>query len=228
LKLLQRFTDGLRGINVNDGLGHGCKEFQLQYHERMTIALAGRRIDAPGAEVSRFPLANVERVRQELRELFARLKPSAVISSAACGTDLIGLQVAGESGIRRRVVLPFDSAQFLETSVIDRPGDWAGVYQDVIKSAQATGDLIILSRNKQDFDAYLLTTQTILDEAYKLSETSDGEIIAVLVWDGSSRGEDDLTEVFRAEAEKRGLPVHIIRSDQKPDQRDMAGASRPN
>lgn len=36
----------------------------------MVIALAGRRIDAPGAEVTRFPLNNIDAVKEKLRKLF--------------------------------------------------------------------------------------------------------------------------------------------------------------
>ncbi len=75
----------------------------------MIVALAGRRIDAEAAQTASFPLANVARVRQELHDLLVKLKPLALVSSAACGADLLALDEAGALGIRRRVVLPFDA-----------------------------------------------------------------------------------------------------------------------
>ena len=78
----------------------------------MVIALAGRRIDAKGAETPRFPEANMPRVAAEIRATLLRNKAQAVVSAAACGTDLIALEAAKALGLRRRVVLPFSRARF--------------------------------------------------------------------------------------------------------------------
>lgn len=179
----------------------------------MVIALAGRRIDAADADVSRFPLANIERVRQDLCDLFRKLRPEALVSSGACGGDLLALQVADELGIRRRLILPFDSEQFLETSVTDRPGAWAPLYRNAVMSARANGDLVTVGSYTQDDHAYSLTNRAILDQAAELSQSFDRKVTAVLVWDDRSRGEDDLTDAFRAEAERRGFPVETVRTD---------------
>ncbi len=192
------------------------------------IALAGRRIDAADAETSRFPLSQVERVRQRVRELFTKYRPAALVCSPACGADLIALQVAAELGIRRRIVLPFAPRQFLQTSVADRPGDWADVYQEMIQSAQAERDLVIVGGDPVDDQIYLRTNEAILDEAVELSKASDGKVAVVLVWDGRPRGAGDVTAAFGTKAEERGFPVEIIRTDQNPAQRDMSGASSPN
>ncbi len=59
------------------------------------IVEAGRRVDAPGAEVARFPSSNVDEVRQRIQQLLAREKPIAFVSSAACGADLLALDISG-------------------------------------------------------------------------------------------------------------------------------------
>jgi hypothetical protein len=79
------------------------------------LALAGRRIDANGANPARLPFTQVEAVRQRLRKLFVDERASAIVCSAACGADLVPLEVAGKLGVRRRVVLPFSKDQFRET-----------------------------------------------------------------------------------------------------------------
>jgi hypothetical protein len=193
-------------------------ELPIQYHEHvewparecMIVALAGRRIDATDAESSSFPLANIERVRQDLRRLFARLRPEALVSSAACGADLLALDEAGAAGIRRRVVLPFNARRFLETSVLDRPGEWRSVYESVIRDVTAKGDLVVLDSNSEGEEPYLLTNCAILGEAVRLCASSDGPVTAVLVWNNLPRGPEDVTDKFRAEAEKRGFPVVTI------------------
>ena len=116
-------TDGFSGFTPSMDSELHIESFQDNSHmESMIIALAGRRIDAADADTQRFPVENIELVRRRLRELFERERPEALVSSAACGADLIALDEAGALGIRRRVILPFDRRRFRETSVIDRPG----------------------------------------------------------------------------------------------------------
>src|SRR5262245_15369924 len=98
----------------------------------MLIALAGRRVDAPNAGTARFPLVNVELVSRRVDELFEHEAATALVSSAACGADLLALKVAGARRMRRRIVLPFDRARFRATSVIDRPGDWGRLYDRIL------------------------------------------------------------------------------------------------
>jgi hypothetical protein len=179
----------------------------------MTVALAGRRIDAPDADASSFPLENVPRVRREIGRLFERLRPTALVSSGACGADLLALEVAGALAIRRRVVLGSDPTRFAETSVVDRPGDWRPIYDQVIAEVTAARDLVIIPSRSDGQESYLLSNQVILDEAVDLSNNSDGKVIVVVVWNGEPKGPDDVTEAFRAEAEKRGFRIVEIQTN---------------
>jgi hypothetical protein len=175
--------------------------------ENVTVALAGRRVDPVGTDPGGFPIGNVNRVSEELRAVFETLRPATLISSAACGSDLLALEEAGRLGIRRRVILPFDPEQFLRTSVEDRPGDWASLYKRIIKEVCSSGDLVDLKFSVGQDDDYRLTNLAILDEALEVARASAGKVIAVLVWDGQSRGPGDLTENFRVEAQKKGFPI---------------------
>jgi hypothetical protein len=78
----------------------------------MIIALAGRRIDAPGTEVTRFPLENVRLVQKRIRELFVELDAEVLVSSAACGADLLAIGEADRLGMSYRIVLPFEASHF--------------------------------------------------------------------------------------------------------------------
>ena len=56
-------------------------------------------------------------------------------------------------------------------------------------------------------------TDAILDDAQKLAAKAAGEkneLVAVVVWEGASRGEGDLTEYFRQGALKRGFTEKVI------------------
>ncbi len=171
----------------------------------MIIALAGRRIDAPGADPPRFPLRNVSLVEQRLRALFEAERARALVSSAACGADLLAQTVAGALGMHRRVVLPFDRERFRQTSVTDRPGDWGPVYDRLLEQLGATGDVVILGGDVEGDTAYTATNLAILDHAATLAGESGGQALAALVWEGASRGADDLTAAFGEEARRRGL-----------------------
>ena len=177
----------------------------------MIIALSGRRVDALQAKQPRFPLQNVDRVRDDVRRLLQDKQATALISSAACGADLIALSVAGSLGLRRKVVLPFEQERFRETSVVDRPGDWGTLYDQIIDEVEAKGDLLILGKTEDD-DPYGATNKVILKEAVALAGQTQEAAGALLIWEGASRGKEDFTESFGAEARKLGLDVFEILS----------------
>src|SRR3954466_8572785 len=108
------------------------------------VTLTGRRIDAPGSDTNRFPKAAVPAVRVRIRDEFTHLGATALVSSAACGADLIALEVAGELGLRRRIVLPFAEARFRETSVVDRGAEWGPVFDRILTEVKATNDVVTL------------------------------------------------------------------------------------
>src|SRR5690348_16798311 len=119
----------------------------------MIVALAGRRVDAADAQQQRFPLQNVSIVKTRVRTVLQDHGVSTLVCSAACGADLIALCEAGPLGLRRRVVLPFDRSHFRETSVVDRPGGWGALYDQILDQVEAAGDLIIIP-NASEEEAY--------------------------------------------------------------------------
>jgi hypothetical protein len=175
----------------------------------MILAVAGRRVDPADSKQPRFPLTNVDMVRMRVRAILRGKGAIALVASAACGADLIALSEAGGLGMRRRVVLPFERRRFRETSVTDRPGDWGPLYDQILDEVESNGDLVVL-QNRSDDDAYSAANSVILDEALELAKSGDQPVAAVLIWDGTSRSERDLTEEFGVEARKRGVSVTEI------------------
>ena len=174
----------------------------------MIIALAGRRVDAIDAKQRRFSPEpeNIERVRQRLHTMFIAQGSIALVSSAACGADLLALEEAGRLGLRCKIVLPFNPAKFRLTSVIDRPGDWGPLYDKAIAEADAGGDLMVLASECED-GAYARTNHTIIEEAIALGNHLEDSVSALLVWEGKARGAGDLTEEFGLYAKKKGVPL---------------------
>ena len=177
----------------------------------MIVAFAGRRVDPPNADVPRFPVANVAMVRERIHAELATRDASVLVSSAACGSDLLALDAAGELGIRRIVVLPFREDQFRTTSVVDRGAEWGVIFDRIMRELSA-GDLRLLNRADEGDAAYVATNEAILETASEVARESDvtDTPVAVIAWNGKSRGPRDLTEAFMTAAERRGMKVTQI------------------
>jgi hypothetical protein len=159
------------------------------------VALAGRRVDEEDAKALRFPLKNRALVRQRILSFFKSHPTRVLVCSAACGADLLALDVAGELGIDRKVVLPFDRKDFKRLSVTDRPGDWGELYESVIYSLKNKGDLIELNYQQEDDEAFTKTNHKILSVAEN-HQGDQTELLAVLIWDGEPKNKEDETQRF--------------------------------
>ena len=80
-----------------------------------------------------------------------------------------------------------------KTYVIDRPGEWGPLYDQVLDEVEAAGDLVILQNGPED-EAYSAANHAILDEAVGLAKAAHEPEMVVLMWDRLSRGHHDLTE----------------------------------
>jgi hypothetical protein len=179
---------------------------------KVIIAVAGRRIDAEGAKTPRFPLKNVALVQQRLDDLFGRGAATAVVSSGACGADLVALTAAGARHMRRRMVLPFSRDEFRASSVTDRPGEWGPVYDRVLAELERTGDVVTLEGHAAGDAAYTAANDAILQEATTLAQQGATDVLAVLVWEGAPRDGADMTATFGDEARKRGYRVEQVKT----------------
>jgi hypothetical protein len=174
----------------------------------MIVALAGRRVDQKDQDPPRFPSTpeSVALVRQRIHDQLLALRASALVSSAACGADLLALAEAGKLGLRRRIILPFDRDKFRSTSVTDRPGDWGPLFDAEVDAVQAHGDLV-LAPAVPEAEAYRETNHILIEEALSLATALHQQAVAVRVWEGKSRGTGDLTEEFGIYARMKGLEV---------------------
>jgi len=179
----------------------------------MVIAFAGRRIDAPNAAVARFPRGNTRLVRQRVRAQLERVAAAIMVSSAACGADLLALDEAAELGMRRVVVLPWDRGRFRETSVIDRGIEWGAMFDRVVDDVARGGDLRIVGATGAGNEPFHATNEAILDTAAGLARSrvgpgSEAQSIALVAWNGQLRGTgDDVTGAFVGAARRRGMEV---------------------
>lgn len=158
----------------------------------------------------RFPSRNVPRVAREIERILGQLAPSTVVGSAACGADLLVLEAAGASGLRRRIILPFDRATFRTSSVTDRPGDWGRQFDAAIGDVSAQGDLVELALDAKDDATYLETNLEIFRDAETLARSTGEDCRALVIWNRTTRGDGDVTEAFFKEAVRRGWSPEVI------------------
>lgn len=175
---------------------------------RRVAVLAGRRPDALDADVERFPITQLPIVRRELGEVFRKEKFTSLVCAAACGADLLALEVAVELGLDIYIVLPFDSGRFRRLSVVDRPGDWGAIYDRLIAQTRDTEHLQELDlAPSEDSETFLEANEAIIRQAQKVAEVGGISPTAIVVWDGQSRGEDDVTQQFEQLCQQAGFRV---------------------
>lgn len=180
----------------------------------MVVALAGRRIDAPETNPPRFPAGNEDLVRARLREVFGELGATVIACSAACGADLVALEVAGSMELRRCVVLPWDRETFRRRSVVDRGESWGKRYDRVIDQVAARRDLRVLGLKDASDAAYTATNREILSWASDLASAEGPERrpVAVPVWEGWSPEASGFTNEFRNLALELGFTIREVLS----------------
>jgi hypothetical protein len=181
----------------------------------MIVAVAGRRIDAPGAQPPRFPLERRTQVRSSIMAALRRMGASTIVSSAACGADLLALDAARALGLRRRIILPYRAEWFLADSVTDRPGRWKTLYETLIEEARTSGDLVTLTFPRGSDDAFRAANETILSEAQRLARQESrrnpaAALGGLIIWEGAPRGPDDITAHLKERLEQAGARVEQV------------------
>jgi hypothetical protein len=178
----------------------------------MIAALAGRRIDVPETEEKRFPLEMADVVYERILDFFEKHRVEVLVSSAACGADLLAQKAARALEIKSHVILPFGREKFRETSVTDRPGDWGELFDEICERAERQGNLIILEGFETDEkNAYSAVTNEILNRTESLKSAAvDRQILAVVVWDGKAKGERDETALFIEKAKMKNIATEEI------------------
>ncbi len=181
----------------------------------MIVVVAGRRIDAPDAAATRFPITTRGVVARRIKKALSELGVTTLVSSAACGSDLLAINAARALDARRRIVLPYQEDWFLEDSVTDRPGRWEDLYEQVITEARSEHDLVVLNERRGSDDAYRAANDAILAEAQRLAREENpddpgGALAGLIIWEGASRGPDDVTDHMRQRLAAAGATITVV------------------
>jgi hypothetical protein len=159
-------------------------------------ALAGRHVDSP-------------LVRSRIGNALTASGAATLVCGASCGADVLALEVAGDLGLRRCVVLPFPPQVFRERSVTG-PGNWARRYDALIAAVAAAGDLTILDLPPSGANPRERTNEGILTRALALAAGSGASAGAFAVWDGPDESSADPAHHFVRTAQWLGMHVTTI------------------
>ena len=99
------------------------------------LVLTGNMIDREGRPVPRFPAGLESAVRQAMRDSLQAARPLAAYGSAACGADILCMEIVHELGGEIHVVLPFPPNEFRTASVDVAPGDWGARFDRLLEVA---------------------------------------------------------------------------------------------
>lgn len=166
--------------------------------------LAGRRIDPIDGDPLRFPLDRSVEVGRKISAVLVERKISRLVCAAACGADILALEACVTLDIPATIVLPFSVALFREISVTDRPGTWGPRFDKVIAHARSRSDLVELGYKEDDEEAFLGANREIVA---RVEQSTASEKFAIVVWNGTARGEDDATADLAEHAKAAGLIV---------------------
>jgi hypothetical protein len=163
-------------------------------------------------QVPRFPFHRVPVVEAALFKLFDELGVSALVSSAACGADLLALNVAAEKGIPTRIIIPCNAKMFRASSVLDCPIPeyWSKAFETAIAAARTNGDIIDLDCDHSGAPSYSTVNRAIIEAAGFLAKSTGARPVAIVVWEGAARGGFDATDEFRALAQAASFDIGII------------------
>jgi hypothetical protein len=179
----------------------------------MVIAFAGRRIDPADSTEICFPPAAIAGVAQQIEAALQHLSASVLVSSAACGADILALEAAARLRIRSRVVLPLSRKDFRARSVADRPGNWGERYDRLLNAADSRGDLVLLDLHDHSSEIWNAASDRILRDAVAIAEEAEDPARALIVWNGRRRRtRPDATDYFRRAAIAQGLELTEIQT----------------
>jgi class 3 adenylate cyclase len=99
------------------------------------VAFAGHMIDHPNRAAPRFPQSMSETVARQLHERVREMRAPIIYTSAACGSDLLLIEVAKEMAAEVNIVLPFDRDDFVRTSVALAGDDWVRRFEVALERA---------------------------------------------------------------------------------------------
>jgi hypothetical protein len=183
---------------------------------------AGNRIDLPSRSEPRFPSARVPAVRELIGRVLDALRPTAVVSAAAAGADLIVLEEAARRLLEVHVVMSIARDEFVSRSVADAGQEWVDRFNTVLGYVHGDSRCSVVQGVGNPGDSwYLAAHDELLRRAVEIA--AGGTVVALTVRPPEDAGRPSATDDFVARATKLGLLVLSI--DPRPKARSPVAVS---
>lgn len=186
-----------------------CESILDVLHIPVVIAFTGHMLDANDRVTPRFPTNIEKEVAAEIKKYLARFNSVIAYSSAASGSDILFLEAVQERKGETHVTLPFNKAEFIDTSVAYAGDKWLDRFEHVIEHATSVnyatregylGDNVLYSYAND-----LISGNTILR-----ADALESEAILLSVIDPSQQGQEggslENTELWKS----LNRNIHII------------------
>ncbi|MBV9191197.1 MAG: hypothetical protein JO292_11840 [Betaproteobacteria bacterium] len=173
------------------------------------VVFTGHMMERPGQRMPLFPGYLEAGVHATISDRLARIAPLAVYGSAACGVDLLCLEVAHRLGAETHIVLPFPAAEFRAVSVDFAGGDWGVRFERALDAADSV--TIASGHYARDSSASFEYANLMFTGMGRLrAETLDAPLRALAVWDRAAAGEPGGSASLVRFWEAQGLhPEHV-------------------
>jgi class 3 adenylate cyclase len=178
-------------------------------HIPPVLVLTGNMIDREGRPVPRFPAGLEPAVRQAMRDSLQSARPLAAYGSAACGADILGMEIVHELGGEVHVVLPFPPSEFRTASVDVAPGDWGARFERLLEVA-STVTIASDHRASGSVATFEYVNLLMTGLGQLRAELLDTTLLGLAVWDpeagGAPGGSASVVEAW----ERRGIAVDKV------------------
>ena len=173
------------------------------------LVFTGHMIDERGRATARFPAALEGRVREALRARLAAIRPVAAYGSAACGADILCLELVRELGGETHVVLPFPPAEFRRASVDIVDGDWGERFERALAAADSV--TVTSDHHASGSAATFEYANLVLTGMGRLrAQLLDTSVQALAVRDPAAGGAPGGAASLVSLWERNGLPVEQV------------------
>jgi tetratricopeptide (TPR) repeat protein len=144
---------------------------------------AGHMVDAADRPVPRFPATAIPSAEERIRNWLTANAIRFSYSSAACGGDILFLEIAQSLDIETHILLPFARDYFITTSVEHGGKEWVQRFERVmVKAASVT----VLNEDVPDYhpSSYDFTNQMIGAQAAARAASLDSPLRGLALWNG--------------------------------------------
>lgn len=150
------------------------------------VVFVGHMTDKADRPVRRFPEESEAKVREAIEAHLQRYNVKIGYSSAACGSDLLFIEAMRARDGEVNIVLPFDTNDFIRTSV-SRPGtQWEERFRRAISAPENT----VTHSTEEEFlettDLYFFCNNTVHGLATLRARSLGTEPLLLAVYDGVS------------------------------------------